>query len=1820
MGNFTKYFQQIITALFTLLIGASMLPLSGQNVAWLSQLAHPSNTESWAAKAIAADHLDNAFTVGHQGNSHNATYDLMLAKQGPHGGRAWQKVYNPSSGDIIANDLAYVLPKNLVAVVGSYNGSAYLGFFDAMNGNNVADYIFPGDGYIQSVKYHAGHIYVVGNFGMSTGLGNGFNFSSAGAYNAFVAKLDLNGNTIDAVHFTSPAGLKGFDLVLDDSGNVYFSAAVKNSVQFFDSNNTLYTNSFSEHILATSLDNNLDVNWAEFVHFTNYVFTPDNLNNRFGLEYPVALTNDQAALVVAGQSIDDQVNGLGSFVNTLSTVNGQAGVSNELTRARIHDIAISECNDLFITGSKSSGNSLRHPNSSAPCGSVFFTGKYNVYTLAQAYLKEEVSGCSYGEGIALDNKNIPISCGYFSCDALMNQFTIDTYHLFINPCSSGIENGAVLKVSEEEGCCKEEVSITKMLEHCEEGAFPHLSVSFSNWTQIRWYQDGILLPAFHNQTQIPANQSGLYQVKVQYDEHCTASDLVSITPQPAAGGNTSSSKVDAPAFTSLAYPAAANDHITVSAMNDGLFVSEYYTNGLLMGQKKYTLSDDQFSAVFSGDKIDDNSGHAFVSHAIKDAESGKNDLAMMRFDEKGNLVWQKKIESTANDSDLNLGNLISSGNDVLAAGTVTNVSAVGATDIFVIKTDLNGNVSTSVFYQFDAYSVSYIRVHEVGPVLGDEKYAVSGILRPYDPLSNARLPFILLLNENGGWEETILIDQSDIGIIQRLVVTSNQNIIAMLNSEPVGEVLFLNLSLTSNNHPQGAVTTAQTNYLYSLRAASGKTTTGFELNIENNDELLIFGNTSGNFGEPNFPFLARLGAAGNVLWSWEYTNTDFNKLLIGSSLERTSNNELLFSGFSIPLSNGTTGIWSAKTDDNGVMANCECSQNLDVVVNSVGMPSLMVEPIPSMAPLQFVSPPLQYTLSETGYSQVFCDYSPEMICEDCPDNIITNPGFNEGSGFPDNWANSGHTPQASNDFCDNEVSMQMWGNQDVGEAIEQGNLNIKQGYTYKISFCARFVPEATLPTPYVRFKFVASNQSTVPFNCTSNCAVMGISQQVTSEEWACYELPAWTADADYSYIQIKAQNDNPDSGTPTNVSWGRIDNICVTPISSCSAEYIWNQTEGCKELEFNATYGGANATYSWNFGGQGTATGQNPTFQFSQMGSYNVCLTVNTGEEECTYCEIIGVGDTVMPTLDCPASIPAFFDGCNNLVPNLTTQVAATDNCNVTLSQSIPPGTIILQDTPVVVTASDGANQVDCTIEVTFSPETVAPEITCPDDQFFSINCGANGGFFPIIPPAATDNCTGTPNIICTPALNSFFPAGTTIVSCYAVDDYGNTSATCTFTVTAEESGNPLDIICPPSQMLPVDANCEAITPDFTADVVINGGCPPYMIMQTPAPGTVVTNPTSIQIKVEDNTGQMAACGLGIELIDNIDPVMECPPDISIRPGDPTSIDYTGEAQATDNCGIQSIDYEDDYEGTEPCPLTIIRTWYAADYFGNTTSCQQIINVECPPMSTCENNSLQNGDFQAGLVAGDLNFNGDVDHWEAIPGSTPQVIDSEGCQEYGSIQLWGNQVVGEGFRQNVSLIAGNSYDITFCGQWLPFVQDSVRVRFRATVGGAGITQNNHLPCNGPDCEEIWLSPVLDVNWNTYTISGWTPAADYDMLVVTLWNNYDIDNGDYVSWARIDDICIGNIVTSAQKEVFQENELTVYPNPTNTGVYLSLEKQIKGPVELHLMTLSGKLLNRQILETQEDTQYIDLSNLPASVYLVLLIDRAGNVWRQKVVKQ
>jgi hypothetical protein len=124
------------------------------------------------------------------------------------------------------------------------------------------------------------------------------------------------------------------------------------------------------------------------------------------------------------------------------------------------------------------------------------------------------------------------------------------------------------------------------------------------------------------------------------------------------------------------------------------------------------------------------------------------------------------------------------------------------------------------------------------------------------------------------------------------------------------------------------------------------------------------------------------------------------------------------------------------------------------------------------------------------------------------------------------------------------------------------------------------------------------------------------------------------------------------------------------------------------------------------------------------------------------------------------------------------------------LTISVSPTLLNLGMNSVTVTADDG-NDGSCmtTINVNVVDNT-APSITCPANVSMSNDPGQCGAVVNYAAPTASDNCDMSLTIVCSPPSGSFFPVGTTTVTCTATDDASNQTS-CDFSVTVNDTEAP---------------------------------------------------------------------------------------------------------------------------------------------------------------------------------------------------------------------------------------------------------------------------------------------------------------------------------------------------------------------------------------------------------------------------------------------
>ena len=178
----------------------------------------------------------------------------------------------------------------------------------------------------------------------------------------------------------------------------------------------------------------------------------------------------------------------------------------------------------------------------------------------------------------------------------------------------------------------------------------------------------------------------------------------------------------------------------------------------------------------------------------------------------------------------------------------------------------------------------------------------------------------------------------------------------------------------------------------------------------------------------------------------------------------------------------------------------------------------------------------------------------------CPGNLVKNGGFRintvitgDGSiggtngSHTDAWT-AAYTPPSSPQLqggagCHDPNYISFWGNQAVGEAIQQP-LTLHAGKHYSIEFCARFHPDPAKTPTFVNIVLRASNGPLHDPTCpAATCETMLTTPNITSTSWAPFR-GCFTPLRDETMLTISPSNgSNANNGTLT--SFGQVDDICI---------------------------------------------------------------------------------------------------------------------------------------------------------------------------------------------------------------------------------------------------------------------------------------------------------------------------------------------------------------------------------------------------------------------------------------------------------------------------------------------------------------------------------------------------------------------------------------------------------------------------------------------------------------------------------------------------
>jgi hypothetical protein len=231
--------------------------------------------------------------------------------------------------------------------------------------------------------------------------------------------------------------------------------------------------------------------------------------------------------------------------------------------------------------------------------------------------------------------------------------------------------------------------------------------------------------------------------------------------------------------------------------------------------------------------------------------------------------------------------------------------------------------------------------------------------------------------------------------------------------------------------------------------------------------------------------------------------------------------------------------------------------------------------------------------------------------------------------------------------------------------------------------------------------------------------------------------------------------------------------------------------------------------------------------------------------------------------------------------------------------------------------------------------------IICPPNKIQSNDPNQCGAVVTYANATPNGSC-GT--ITCSPVSGSFFPVGTTTVTCTS-----SAGPSCTFTVTVNDT-QPPNITCPANITQGTDPNvCQAVV-TYPAPVV-SDNCPgvgaPSCI---PASGTTFQKgTTTVTCTVKDSSNNMSMCSFTVTVNDTQPPIITCPANIFVAAAascpiaTSTVVTYPPPV-ATDNCPGVTTSCSPASGATFPVGTTTV-TCTATDTSGNTAQCSFTVTV-----------------------------------------------------------------------------------------------------------------------------------------------------------------------------------------------------------------------------------------------------------------------------------
>jgi hypothetical protein len=310
------------------------------------------------------------------------------------------------------------------------------------------------------------------------------------------------------------------------------------------------------------------------------------------------------------------------------------------------------------------------------------------------------------------------------------------------------------------------------------------------------------------------------------------------------------------------------------------------------------------------------------------------DLFLIKTDVNGNIIWAKTYGGTGWDLARSVQQTSDGG--YIVAGSTYSFSA-GLNDIFLIKTDANGNISWAKTYGGTNYDNAF-SIQQTS----DGGYIVAGFTGSFG--AGAWDLFLIKTDANGNiqWAKTYGGTGDDKAYSVQQTSDGGYIVAGLTNSFGAGTEDILLIKTDASGNIIWAKTYGGTNY-----------DNAFSIQQTSDGGYIVAGWTN-SFGAGNHDFfLIKTDANGNVQWAKTYGGINWEEPSELSSVQHTSDGGYIVAGRTNSFGAGGEDIFIVKTDANGNIGSCGIVGNASPTVNTVSptvnTPSLSVSS-PSLTP------------------------------------------------------------------------------------------------------------------------------------------------------------------------------------------------------------------------------------------------------------------------------------------------------------------------------------------------------------------------------------------------------------------------------------------------------------------------------------------------------------------------------------------------------------------------------------------------------------------------------------------------------------------------------------------------------------------------------------------------------------------------------------------------------------------------------------------------------------------------------------------------------